>query len=159
MLSTSLVILALVFSGALVIAFSSTSVSLPFPTGNSWKVFKGWSDTSLTANSPRRLRGGFGCQVICGPVEVSEEFKSKVIDIVKADQDVQNLLNNGYNITVVKPVVKTVVEGDGEVVMKATGAIVMLVKDRMSHATVKVDLENAKVTEVTILTRTVIEKP
>jgi len=90
---------------------------------------------------------------------VSEEFKEKVISIAKADEDVQNLLNSGYNVTAVRPVIKTVVEGDGSVVMRATGAVITLVKDKMSRATVKVDLENARVTEVTVLTRTVIEKP
>lgn len=90
---------------------------------------------------------------------MSEEFKEKVISIAKADEDVQNLLNSGYNVTAVRPVIKTVVEGDGSVVMRATGAVITLVKDKMSRATVKVDLENARVTEVTVLTRTVIEKP
>jgi len=90
---------------------------------------------------------------------VSEEFKEKVISIAKANEDVQNLLNSGYNVTAVRPVIKTVVEGDGSVVMRATGAVITLVKDKMSRATVKVDLENARVTEVTVLTRTVIEKP
>lgn len=92
-------------------------------------------------------------------MEVSEEFEANVIDIAKSDEDVQDLLDDGYNITGVRPIIKSVVEGDGSVVTKATSAIVMLEKDTTSRASVWVDLEEAKVTEIVILTRTVIEKP
>jgi hypothetical protein len=99
-----------------------------------------------------RGRGGFGF------IEVSDEFKENVINIAKSDQDVQALLTDGYNITQVRPNIKTVVEADGTVVTKATSAIVMLEKDTTNHATAWVDLEESKVTEIVILTRTVIDK-
>ena len=54
---------------------------------------------------------------------------------------------------------KAVVEGDGSVKARATDAVVLLEKDETSHATVWVDLDEAKVTKIVILTRTVIEKP
>jgi len=82
-----------------------------------------------------------------------------VINIAKNDTDVQNLLADGYNVTGVRPIIKTIVEGDGSVVTKATSAIVMLEKDTTGHASVWVDLEQGKVTKIVILTRTVIEKP
>jgi hypothetical protein len=97
--------------------------------------------------------GGYGF------VEVSEEYEENVINIAKNDSDVQELLDDGYNITGVKPIIKAVVEGDGTVVTKATSAIIMLKKDTTSHASVWVDVEEAKVTKIVILTRTVIEKP
>jgi hypothetical protein len=99
-----------------------------------------------------RGRGGFGF------IEVSDEFKENVINIAKADSDVQALLTDGYNITQVRPVIKTVVEADGTVVTKATSAIVMLEKDTTSRATALVDIEESKVTEIVILTRMVIDK-
>jgi len=99
-----------------------------------------------------RGRGGYGF------VEVSEEFEENVINIAKSDSDVQDLLDDGYNMTGVRPIIKSIVEADGTVVTKATSAIVMLEKDTTSHASVWVDMEEAKVTEIVILTRTVIEK-
>jgi len=111
---------------------------------------------NMTYGWPHGWGRGRGC---CGFVEVSEEFKENVINIAKNDSDVQNLLNDGYNVTGVRPIIKTIVEGDGSVVTKATIAIVMLEKDTTSHASVWVDLEQGKVTKIVILTRTVIEKP
>jgi len=101
-----------------------------------------------------RMRGQRGN----GFVEVSEEYKENVINIAKNDSDVQALLNDGYNITNVRPIIKTVVEADGTVVTKATSAIVMLEKETTGYASVWVDVEQAKVTQIVILTRTVIEK-
>jgi hypothetical protein len=101
-----------------------------------------------------RGQGGFGF------VEVSEEFKENVIAIVESDEDVQALLDDGYNVTGVRPIIKTVVDGDGNVVTKATDAIVMLDKDdETGKASVWVNLEEGKVTEIVIMTRTIIEKP
>jgi hypothetical protein len=104
---------------------------------------------------PHGMRGQ-GCY---GSIEVSEEFKENVINIAKSDTDVQNLLNQGYNITGVRPIIKTIVEGNGTVITKATSAILMLQKDTTGRAVVTVDVENAKVTEIVILTETVIQKP
>jgi hypothetical protein len=101
--------------------------------------------------------GGFGSGFI--PVEVSAEFEEKVTNIAKNDTDVQQLLNEGYNVTRVMPIVKTVIDGDGNVVTKATNATVMLEKDTTGRAIVSVDLEQGQVTQIIILTRTVINKP
>ena len=120
----------------------------------------GWMNRRMkmagTGGWSNGLPRGRGCH---GFVEVSEEFEENAISIAESDQDVQNLLNDGYNITRVRPIIKTVVEADGNVDTKATDAIVMLEKDEAGHAAVWVDLEEAKVTEIVILTRTVIEKP
>ena len=122
--------------------------------------FAGWMNRRMMMAGPGgwsngRPRGR-GCH---GFIEVSEEFEENAINIAESDQDVQDLLNDGYNITGVRPIIKTVVEADGSVETKATDAIVMLEKDETSHASVWVDLEETKVTEIVILTRTVIEKP
>jgi hypothetical protein len=96
--------------------------------------------------------GGFGA------VQVSDEFKQTVTGIAENDTDVQNLINDGYNLTSVTPIIQSVLNGDGTVVTKATSAVLTLQKDTTGHATVMVNIEEAKVTQIVILTRTVIDK-
>jgi hypothetical protein len=72
---------------------------------------------------------------------------------------VQKLIADGYNVTSVRPIIKTVIDAEGNVVTKATSAVLTLQKDTTGQATVMVDIEEAKVTQIVILTRTVIEKP
>jgi hypothetical protein len=97
-------------------------------------------------------RGGFG------PITVSEEYKDNVLNITESDTDVQALLAEGYNITGVRPIISTTVEGDGTVITKATTAIVSLQKDTTGWALAWVDVEQAKVAKIQILTITTIEK-
>jgi hypothetical protein len=97
-------------------------------------------------------RRGFGF------IEVSEEFEESVLVIAEGDEDVKVLLDEGYNVTGVRPIIKTVVDGDGNVVTKAIDAIVMLEKEDTGRAGVWVNLDEAKVTEILIVTRTVIKK-
>ena len=96
--------------------------------------------------------GGFGPEI-----SVSEEFKENVINIANNDPDVQNLLNAGYENMCVKPIIKATVQGNGDVTIKATGAIVTLRKNG-GRALIQVDLEAGKVTRIVIEERTVIEK-
>jgi hypothetical protein len=122
------------------------------------KGFPGWVNERMMPGMREWSRGGPGGRGCYGFVEVSEEFEENVVTIVKSDSDVQDLLDDGYNITGVRPIIKSIVEADGNVETKATSAIVMLEKDTTSHASVWVDMEEEKVTEIVILTRTVIEK-
>jgi hypothetical protein len=100
-------------------------------------------------------RHGFGG---FGSIEVSDEFKQTVTSIAENDTDVQNLLNDGYNVTSVRPILKTVIDAEGNVVTKATSAVLILQKDTTGYASVTVNIEEAKVTHIVILTRTVIDK-
>jgi len=100
------------------------------------------------------LRGG-GC---FGAIEVSEEYKENATNVAKSDPDVQNLLNSGYSIAGVRPIISTKIDANGNVVMKATSAVVQLEKDTTSRASVWVDLEAGKVTRIEILAMTIIEK-
>ncbi|MEM2930119.1 MAG: hypothetical protein QW797_04610 [Thermoproteota archaeon] len=100
-----------------------------------------------------RLKRGWG------PIEISEEFKNNVVNIAKSDPDVQNLLSEGYNVTCIQPIIKTVVEADGSVVAKAKSAILTLRKNTSGMAFIWVDIANSKVTRIEIISRTVIEKP
>ena len=94
-----------------------------------------------------------------GGIEVSEEYVSKVTKIAEDDADVQNLLNEGYEISQVKPIISAKVDSNGDVIWTAKTAILTLQKDTTGRATVTVSLEQAKVTEIVIIARTVIKKP
>ncbi len=102
-----------------------------------------------------------GCRYRAGPygfVEVSAEYNQTVISIAESDSDVQNLLSEGYIVSAVRPIIKSVVEADGSVVAKATSAVVTLEKSSTGRAEVYVDVTNGKVTRIVIFTMTVIEK-
>jgi hypothetical protein len=96
--------------------------------------------------------GGFG------DVEVSAEYEANVTNIAKNDTDVQNQLAQGYNITTIRPLIRNVVDGNGYISTKATTAIALLQNGTSGYASVLVDLEQGKVTEIVIMTRTVIPK-
>jgi hypothetical protein len=96
--------------------------------------------------------GGFG------NIEVSSEYTANVNVILNNDTDVQNLISQGYNVTSINPIVKNVIEADGTLTTKATTAIVTLQNGTSGYATVGVDVSQAKVTQIVIITRTVIDK-
>jgi len=121
--------------------------------------FAGWFNGRMPWGACGQLGGWGHGGGRYGFIEVSEEYKENVINIAKSDKDMQNLLNGGYNITGVRPIITTKVDAKGNVVMKATSAIVMLQKDTTGNASVWVNVEEGKVTRIVILTRTVIEKP
>ncbi len=163
----STVVVAVVIGGIALNAYSATANACTtvnnedVQSWHGWKGFgfMGWANGNITVEKLFMHRGWMRGRGSCGFIEVSEEYKENVINIAKNDTDVQNLLNEGYNITGVKPIIKTVVERDGTVVTKATTAIVMLEKDTTGRAMVWVDLEQGKVAKIAILTLTIIEKP
>ncbi|MCS7099337.1 MAG: hypothetical protein NZ925_03230, partial [Sulfolobales archaeon] len=106
----------------------------------------------------RGIVAGLGLRQRLGPrVEVSEEYRRKVIDIATKDPDVAKLLAEGYNITAIKPIVKLYVGGDGTVTLRADEAVVVLRKNR-NIALVLVNLREERVTRIIIRGITVIEK-
>lgn len=105
------------------------------------------------------MRGRGPCGFGRGGIEISSDYIANVTNIAKADTDVQQLLNNGYNITRVMPDIKMTIDGNGNVAMKATNATLLLVNGTTGRALVSVDLEQGKVTQVVTLTKTVINKP
>jgi hypothetical protein len=113
---------------------------------------------SFNGNMRMMGRGGLGRGGCFNSVEVSEEYKQKVIDIANSDSDVQKLLDEGYNITVVNPNIKWKVDSDGNVAAKATSATLVLRKGTTGRAIIQVDIELAKVTNIVISSRTVIDK-
>jgi len=91
-------------------------------------------------------------------IQVSSEFTQNVTTIAQNDSDVQNLLSQGYNITSIRPVISTIIDGNGNIATKASTANVLLEGDNGSRAFVVVDLSQAKVTKIVTLAVTVIEK-
>jgi hypothetical protein len=99
-----------------------------------------------------RLMGGMG------NIEVSLEYTATVNAILNNDSDVQKLVTQGYNVTSIRPIIKSVVGADGTLTTKATTAIVTLQNGTSGFATASVDTSQAKVTRIVIVTRTVIDK-
>jgi len=91
-------------------------------------------------------------------IEVSSEYTATVNAILEADADVQKLIAEGYNVTSMRPVIKNVIEADGTLITKATTAIVTLQNGTSGYAVASVDILQAKVTQMVIFTRTVIDK-
>lgn len=157
MLIASLGIVAVAMVVAIMMAYPAVSAASLFINGeqNGFPTLSNRNSGIVPNVWLHKMMRGQGC---FGLFEVSEGFKDKVLTIAKSDGDVQKLLNDGYSIVNIKPIVKVIVGDDGSVTIKATGAIVTLSKDS-ARAIVKVDVENAKVTEVITLTKTVITKP
>ena len=96
--------------------------------------------------------GGFGT------IQISSDFISNVTNIAKNDSDVQTLLNQGFNITSIRPVISTTIDGKGNLVTAASTANVLLQGNNGSRSFVVVDLTQAKVTKIVTLTVTEIDK-
>jgi len=105
---------------------------------------------------PRGLGRGFMGGM--GNIEISSEYTASVNAILDGDTDIQNLIAEGYNVTSIRPVIKNIIEADGTLTTKATTAIVRLQNGTSSYAIANVDVANAKVTQIVIVTRTVIDK-
>jgi hypothetical protein len=146
-----------------VVADSEIASSSITATDNSPNGFNGFANGPMMMGAEPRLGmghrgmgrgfGGFGP----GAIQISSDFTANVTNIAKNDVDVQNLLNQGYNITVIRPVISTTVDGNGNVVTKASSADVMLIGTN-GRAFVVVDLTQAKVTKIVTLTVTEIDK-
>ncbi len=91
-------------------------------------------------------------------LEVSSEYTANVNAILGNDTDVAGLIAQGYNVTSINPIVKNVIEGDGTLATKATTTIVTMQNGTSGYVTVNVDVTNCKVTQITLITRTVIDK-
>ena len=136
---------------------SDTTDSTDTVTGDASNIVPGWGQGPMGFGMHGRGCGGgrFGG---FGPIEVSDEYKTAVTTIAENDADVQQLLADGYNVTRVMPIVKTVIDAEGNIATKATNATVVLEKDTTGVAFVSVDLTQNKVTQIVIYTKTVIEK-
>ena len=92
-----------------------------------------------------------------GQIQVSSDFTANVTNIANNDSIVQNLLTQGYNITSIRPIITASIDGNGNVVTKATTADLTL-QGTSGRALVVVDLSQNKVTKIVTLTLTEIDK-
>ena len=106
----------------------------------------------------RGHRGHGGFMGDMGNIEVSSEYTENVNAILDSDSDVQDLISEGFEVTAIKPIIKNIIEVDGTLATKATTAVATLQNGTSGYATVIVDVEQAKVTQIVIITRTVIDK-
>jgi len=161
-LAISAAVVLAVLSGIAVVAYANGVTNDTSTTPNGMWYYRGLYCNNTCPSFGGRGFGGHGFRggrgMLGGLITVSEEYKDNVINITESDTDVQALLTEGYNITGVRPIISTMVEADGTVIMKATTAIVSLQKDTTGRALVWVDVEQEKVTRIEILTITVIEK-
>lgn len=107
-------------------------------------------------------RWGFGRRRGWGPngrLEMSTEYEENVIAIAESDPEVQEYLADGYSFKGLRPLIKSIVDADGDVTTKATNAVYILEsEDTTDHVAVWVDLDAGSVTKIVIFTRTVIER-
>jgi subtilase family serine protease len=101
---------------------------------------------------------GFGGGLGSGAIQLSADFTANVTNIAKSDSDVQNLLTQGFNITSIRPVITTSIDGSGNISTKASTANVLLEGNNRSRAFVIVDLSQAKVTKIVTMMITEIDK-
>jgi hypothetical protein len=90
--------------------------------------------------------------------QLSADFNATINGILNIDTDVKNLISQGYNVTYINPLIQNVIGGDGLVTTQATRATVLMQNGTSGYAAVNVDITNAKVTQIVIVTRTVIDK-
>ncbi len=91
-----------------------------------------------------------------GPIQISSDFTNNVTSILNSSTDVQALFSQGWNVTSIRPQITTTLNGNGNVVMQATSANVIL-QGTDGHALVVVNLTTDKVTK--IVTTTVNNDP
>jgi len=157
-------VVAAVIAGTAIAYAQSYALGKGAGWGRGWPLWGSqvpppWSNATLPV--ARWLHRGIAKEFkdLIGPrVEVSEEYRNKVLEILSNDEDVAKLLSEGYNVTSVKPIIKAYVAADGTVALKASQALVTLVKKGEGVAVALVDLEQGKVDKLVVYSKTVIEK-
>lgn len=89
------------------------------------------SKTSIAPNAWIPLKGykamckaGFKAPLIC--IEVSPEYNSTVMSILEANPETKQLLDQGYSVAWIRPILKVYIGAGGDVTLKATQATVAL---------------------------------
>jgi hypothetical protein len=134
-------------------------------TDNDPNIFNGFGNEPMAMGMEPRFgighRGmarGFGGGLGSGAIQLSADFTANVTNVAKSDSDVQNLLTQGFNITSIRPVITTSIDGNGNISTKASTANVLLEGNNGSRAFVIVDLSQAKVTKIVTMMITEIDK-
>jgi len=165
-----LAILSLVALGAIIISFSihcslaySGISAVAKQMAERDDIIATWKYTGDAQNFSRAFRCGWPPFGLKSPkrigVELSEGFKEKVLSIVKADGDVQKLINEGYNVTDVRVMqMKLVVQENGQITLEASKALVVLANGNGGRAFVEVDVKAEKVTRIITMNIKVVKK-
>jgi len=154
---------AAIFGGLAMTAFAAetettdTSTTDAADAESQTENLQSWGMAEMMMGDQGFRRGHGGSGGMCN-IEVSSEYTATVNAILDSDTDVQNLIAEGYNVTSIKPVIKNVIEADGTLATKATTAMVTLQNGTAGYATASVNITDAQVTQIVIVTRTVIDK-
>ncbi|MEM1744526.1 MAG: hypothetical protein QW730_04955 [Candidatus Nezhaarchaeales archaeon] len=84
---------------------------------------------------------------LVGSIKISPEYNETVMNILSSNGDVKNLLNQGYSVVSMRPLVTAYVQGDGTVALKAEKAIVVLSNGNIV-VTYVVDITSRSVTHI-----------
>jgi hypothetical protein len=157
-------VVAAVIAGTAIAYAQSYTLGKGAGWGKGWPPWRSqapppWSNATLPVAKWLHKEVAKEFKDLIGPrVEVSEEYRSRVLEILSRDEDVAKLLSEGYNVTSVRPVIKAYIAADGTVALKASQALVTLVKKGEGVAVALVDLEQGKVVKLVVYSKTVIEK-
>lgn len=161
--ATLLAFLSLVALGTIVLSLYGAQYVLAHY--NKTSMTNGQQVEQTVPPFPLRMRWRCGTQLPRGrvfrgfDVELSEGFREKVLNIAKADEDVQRLLNEGYNVSDIRIIgVKLIVQEDGKITMEASKALVILTDGNGGKALVEVDLKAGAVTRICVMSIRVIKK-
>jgi len=103
--------------------------------------------TQTTTYQPQVLlkyHGRFGRGLALSAVEVSPEYNSTVLNILRSNSETSQLMNQGYSVVAIRPLIKAYVNANGDVSFKATQSIVVLSNSTAVY-TYLVDISNNSV--------------
>jgi len=78
-------------------------------------------------------------------IEIDPEYNSTVLDILKSNPETSQLLEQGFSVKAIKPLIKAYISANGEVTLKATQAITVLTNNTAVYTYI-VDISNKSVT-------------
>ncbi len=90
----------------------------------------------------------FGLGIRYGIFELSSEFKDKVLSILRSDRNVSRLLDEGYDISAIRPIIKIAVQGDGSAALKVAEVWVSLYKEGEGVVHVLINYGEGKVVKI-----------
>lgn len=92
-----------------------------------------------------------------GFVQISPEYNETVMRILSLNSDVKSLLDQGYAVVSIRPVVVAHVQGDGTVILKAQKAVVVL-SNGSTVVTYLVDIVSGSVTHIATINISAIKE-
>lgn len=139
-LAATLIIVAVV-AGYVVVASaqenSNTTTTTPVsqtPTSQ-WIRFEGEKELRMKWFKSPLFQG----------IEVSPEYNTTVLNVLESNSETSQLLNQGYQVALIRPVIKAYISGNGDVTFKATQAIVELTNSTNTYV-YSIDIANNSAT-------------